>query len=681
MASRNTATQQSGWENLTWSALEDWCGERSLERGRDYFRSGRVTGLSISDAGDLLATVQGTQRYVTTVSLVAGAQEIDGLCTCPIGGCCKHSVAVILAYLDALEKKVRVPIAGPDDPRWARLNSPDEGVADDDAWTDDEFDEEEIDEPPPKAISRKSIRRAAARRQTPADRKEKVRAFLAGWSADRLVDLVLKLAADDSEIRDSLEEQAALQTDDVGQLIRDTRKEIRKRTAEEAWENQWDQQSHLPDYQGVERRLERLFETGQFDALLDLGQELFDRGQEQVERSDDEGETASAITRCLAVVARAVPDSSRPAPDQVMYCITLSEADDYELSAPFADVVDRKWPKKVWSAVADGLLVRRQSRSDDNGESGRWYGRRRQNYWIITALERAGRAAEVLPFVEAEAPITHDYPELVTRLIDSGRVEDARRWALEGIAATKAQWRGISGELHGQLRRMAERANDWPLVAAYDARPFFEHPGKEALSRLVASARRAGLEDAVRAGAMYFAETGKRPTGRNGSPAWPLPEVPDPPARKGTVRPSAAYPTHPRKPGPSYRFLIDLAIEERRLADALRWYDGWAEDKSDRFGASQYAEPIADAVRSEFPERALNVYRQRAEHALVSTADSSYREPGRFLRKMKETLDQMGRSAEWQAFEAQLREQYKRRRNFIQLLDRMARDQIIGGHK
>jgi uncharacterized Zn finger protein len=683
MPTRNARAVSSGWENLTWSALEDWCGERSLERGRDYFRSGRVSGLSISEEGGLLATVRGTHRYVTTVSLVAGPEEIGGLCTCPIGGCCKHSVAVVLAYLDAIEKKTPVSIADPVDPRWTRLQTRNDEFAGDDDWPDDEFDEEgvEDDESPPAAVSRRPIRRAAQRRATPTDRKERVRALLAGWSADRLVDYVLTVAADHPEIHEDLEEQAALQTDDVAQLIRETRKEIRKRTAEEAWQNHWDNEGHLPDYTGIERRLERLFESGQFDALLDLGQELFERGQEQVERSNDEGETATAITQCLGIIARAVPRSSRPAAEQILLCISLMEGDNYELSAPFADVIDRRWPKKVWSAVADSLLARPRPAPDED-RVGQWYGRGRQNHWIISALERAGRTAEVLPFVEAEAPLTQNYSGLVTRLIDAGRIEDARRWALEGIAATKAQWPGISEQLHGQLRRMAERAKDWPLVAAYDARPFFEHPGQESLSRMLASARKAGLEDAVRAAAMYFAETGKRPTGRNGSPPWPLPDVPDPPAREDNRRQDRpAYSEPPRKPGPSYLFLIDLAIKEKRLADALRWYDAWAADRGDRYGVAHYTEHVADAVRSEFPERALDVYRQGAERALVNTGDSAYREAARYLRKLKEVLEKLDRSAEWQAYEARLREQYKRRRNFIQVLDRMNHDRIISGRK
>ena len=113
----------SGWTDLTWSELAEWAGERSLERGRRYFEAGHVTALAKADDGELLATVQGTEKYVTAVAPAGGDELLDGRCTCPIGGCCKHAVAVVLAYLDAVNKDRPVPIAGPNDRRWARLEA------------------------------------------------------------------------------------------------------------------------------------------------------------------------------------------------------------------------------------------------------------------------------------------------------------------------------------------------------------------------------------------------------------------------------------------------------------------------------------------------------------------------------------------------------------------------------
>ena len=58
----------SGWTDLTWSELAEWAGERSLQRGRRYFEAGHVTALAKADDGELLATVQGTEKYVTAVA-------------------------------------------------------------------------------------------------------------------------------------------------------------------------------------------------------------------------------------------------------------------------------------------------------------------------------------------------------------------------------------------------------------------------------------------------------------------------------------------------------------------------------------------------------------------------------------------------------------------------------------
>lgn len=132
--------------------------------------------------------------------------------------------------------------------------------------------------------------------------------------------------------------------------------------------------------------------------------------------------------------------------------------------------------------------------------------------------------------------------------------------------------------------------------------------------------------------------------------------------------------------GPSYDFRIDLATKEKRPADVVKWYDAWVKDKTDRYGgAGPHAERVADAVLDEFPQRALDVYRQGADRALVHTGDGVYREAMKYLRKVKDLLGKLGQAGEWQAYETQIREPYKRRRNFIQLPDCLGRDRIAGG--
>ena len=111
----------SPWAALTWDDLDRWAGSRSVERGRSYQRGGRVRNLAITDDGRLLADVNGTERYVTSVSLASTGKrrsQLASQCTCPLQ-CdgCKHAVAVVAEYLAMLADGRRVI-----DQEWVQIN-------------------------------------------------------------------------------------------------------------------------------------------------------------------------------------------------------------------------------------------------------------------------------------------------------------------------------------------------------------------------------------------------------------------------------------------------------------------------------------------------------------------------------------------------------------------------------
>ena len=134
----------SGWADLTWGDLERWAGSRSVARGRSYQRGGRVKQLAKTSDGRLLATVVGGERYAVTVTRGAGkrATSLKSSCTCPVGDDgCKHAVAVVAEYLDALAGGRDVPVAEDDDPRWEQIENRDAGI--DDEWDDDDESRED----------------------------------------------------------------------------------------------------------------------------------------------------------------------------------------------------------------------------------------------------------------------------------------------------------------------------------------------------------------------------------------------------------------------------------------------------------------------------------------------------------------------------------------------------------
>src|SRR5579883_3397693 len=78
--------------------LRQQTGDRTFQRGEDYFNKGRVVSLAEYE-GTVTAKVLGTEEYQVKLWLRHG--NLDYSCTCPVGGegdFCKHCVAVGLAW-------------------------------------------------------------------------------------------------------------------------------------------------------------------------------------------------------------------------------------------------------------------------------------------------------------------------------------------------------------------------------------------------------------------------------------------------------------------------------------------------------------------------------------------------------------------------------------------------------
>ncbi len=238
-----TQSATKTWTSLTWDELDKWAGSRSVSRGQAYQRQGRVKNLALAVDGRLLATVEGTERYVTSVWLVPSKTkrgQIDSVCSCPVGASgCKHAVAVVTDYLAALVEKREVPVAEPDDRRWAKLTQDDEDLYDeyddDDAadFDEDEFDEsdeedDEFDRIPTKAKRSKRAPGKSGKRLTRADWDQTIKTHVEQKSREDLISFVWSLIERFPEIRQEFQEQITLGEGDADQLVAAARRELRR---------------------------------------------------------------------------------------------------------------------------------------------------------------------------------------------------------------------------------------------------------------------------------------------------------------------------------------------------------------------------------------------------------------------------------------------------------------------
>ena len=688
------------WVSLTWDDVDRWAGSRSTARGRTYQRQGRVKDLAVDDDGRLLATVLGGRRYTTSVwlkSAVKGQTCIESRCTCPVGhDGCKHAVAVVAEYLQALADTEAVPSAEPDDWRWTTLDHIDEADDDDlDEWEVDDYDEEENEDhdcqetPKPE---RRGKRRSTER--TRAEWDKAIRQHIGNKGHEELVELVCLLVDRFSELREEFQERIALGEGSVDRLVAQAQRELHELTSEPAWRNSWTGEGHTPDFERLKHRLERLLELGHADAVVELGRDFIPRAMSQVEESHDEGEAAMAAADCMPVIFDAVKRSFSSGVEQILFAIDACLMDSFDvLDDAVGTILDDEWPKSDWSSVADALGKRLEKMpKTSNREFGSSYERNCVSDWLLTALANAGRHDELLAIYEAEARETDSYARLVKYLIAERKYEEAERWAKEGIEKTCETLPGIASMLATELSDLACRQCKWDIVAADAAWRFFERPNTTTFKELIDRATKAKCAKAVRVAALTFLETGKAPVehvivtkGKDKGKrqlcidsAWPLP-VPEYLAPVMCKAESAHI-----SQGPYLGVLLDMAIDAKKPDDVLHWYDKMLAAKKHPLGewlGRSKADRVAAAVSKSHPERALEIYRQGLELHLPQASASSYEVSANYLKAMRPIMESLKRAKEWESLVAEIREKYRNRPRFMEVLDKLEGRTIIATQK
>lgn len=663
---RKRITVMAHFEDLTWDDLSAWAGSRVVARGKSY--RGNVEDLSVTADGRLLAWVTGSERYATVVSLPKKGKP-ESTCTCPYGTACKHAVATVLVYLEAVKAKKAVAAAEADDERLEELAD----------FEDLENDDEDADIPATK----------------PAKKEDEVDAYLARLSKDELLKVVQEALWEVPALRKRLADRAELAVADVARLVKSARRAIREASAEPGWRRHWSHESHIPDYTPVRERLEALLKAGCADEVVALGDELIDAGLSQISQSDDEGETGHEVASCVAIVFRALARSSKPDAEKLLWerRVRLREDWSYFDGLPSLWEDGKAFPAAVWSEVADNLLKqappvpegRPGSKADADSYSAR-YARKGIMCAAFEALERAGRKAEITDLLRREAEITQCYGQLVDHLSEQGLDDEAEEWCRKGFAATLEKWPGLAKDLARRLCERAQQKKDRPLVAAFRAAEFFDEPHVEAYKTLEKASAPLGLWETVRAGVLRWLETGARPD---------EPIVPEPQKAKGSrgrkvAKPAASEPQHQwplpdtglcgvksrniYSSFPNKELLIQIAILEKRHDDALAWYAripqhdtfGWGYGYDGGLGAT-----VADAVKETHPDAALDIWRKQAEGEIARVNPAAYDIAGAYLEKMKAVYARLDRTPEWTALIADLRAKNRPKRRLTEVFDRL----------
>ena len=137
---------------------------------------------------------------------------------------------------------------------------------------------------------------------------------------------------------------------------------------------------------------------------------------------------------------------------------------------------------------------------------------------------------------------------------------------------------------------------------------------------------------------------------------WPLPE-------SGLNRPEPEQ----RNRFPLIGDLINIALLEKKPDQVLKWYD---KRTKGRLGWQWIDEDaIADAVQDYAPDRAVDLWKNKAERLIALVKPHAYQEAAKYLREAVEVMARQNKQAQWDQYLISLREMHARKRRLLEILD------------
>ena len=267
----------------------------------------------------------------------------------------------------------------------------------------------------------------------------------------------------------------------------------------------------------------------------------------------------------------------------------------------------------------------------------RYYGRRERLAEIMQALAyRSGDVEAVVAIKSKDLSSPFAYLGIARLYKEAGDGEKALEWAEEGA------WVFPDGEPHELRRFLADEYHDrgrHEEAMALIWKGFEEVPRLHYYQELKAHADRAGTWEQWREKALGF-------------------------LREVIAR-------QKKESNSSYLF---FAMDHSELVEILLWEgnveDAWREAKeggcSDRLWLD-----LATRREVDHPEDSLAVYQERIEPLVNQTNNNAYKRAYELILRMRTLMHCLGRQAEFDEYVELLRLEYKRKRNFMKLLDGM----------
>lgn len=472
-----------------------------------------------------------------------------------------------------------------------------------------------------------------------AERDAGLRASLRAGGIEPLIDLILELAAEDRILRQRLELAAAPAAEDDEALLRRLKKTITEATRIREHLSYRDVRKWTRGVEQAVNPIERLVREKRADLALKVLAHFFERmDQAMLSLDDSDGHAGAAYGRAcelhLEACRLAKPDPVGLANE--LFAREISAVWDFFHNAheTYGKMLGRegraeyrRLAMQAWEALPPSSGNR--TLVDETS------GRRLTLKSILDSFALRDGDLELRIAIRAkDLSSPSAYHDLATLCSENGREDEALRWLEEGLRKFKSDPPQGLGTFAARIYRKRGRRED---AAKLLWREFGRWPDQHRFSdikRMLTSSpeeREAALDRAV---AVLHAriQAGK-----------------EAPASMG-----------------DRSILVSLLTTEGRLDEA------WA--AKDRFDCYHWAaEQLAKASETSHAEKALQVYEAMAEQSVRSGVQSGYESGCERIRQIGRIRERLGQQGLHRAFLDAMRERHKAKRNFIKLLDALAR--------
>lgn len=430
--------------------LLNLAGERSYERGVNYFERGAVH--SLAQYGDrITAEVYGTEAYQVQLGLEDA--QLKHRCTCPVGvegWFCKHCVAVALSW---------------------------------------------IEEPPPYYPAGDAPAKTGTTMQDVHD-------YLARQERETLVQLIIDQAMEDARWREKLLMKAAVQRGE-GVDVNTFRRVLRNAIAIGDFVDYYAASGYADEVQSAVDGLEELLEAGYASEVIELSEEAMHLLEDALNSVDDSSGYLSSIMDQVQELHYRACELAKPNPRalaQRLFRMELASGYGFFHNAleTYADILG-----EAGREAYQELVDEEWEKLPPIGQSERHsfnYRRSQLNRMKEKLVAYTGNLEDLVTVMAKDLSQPSRYLQIAQLYQEANQTEDAIAWAEEGLEAFKGSY--LTGQLGDFLIEAYEQQERWDDAVEIVWRDFTSSPSLPLYQKLKPQAEKANRWSELRSQAL-----------------------------------------------------------------------------------------------------------------------------------------------------------------------------------